>query len=105
MLFPSSMRKHEPVWAAGNASGKLDQQGMSHAEKLRDELDHPPADWLVLDRNYTTQSIDTAALEADNANCWYDASTQSLHMIVPTQGPTEVAASAAGMAAKCRFPV
>ncbi|WP_174363765.1 molybdopterin cofactor-binding domain-containing protein [uncultured Caballeronia sp.] len=105
MLFPSAMRKHEPLWAAGNANGKLDQQGMFHAEKLRDELDHPPADWLVLDRHYTTQSVDTAALEADNANCWYDASTQSLHMVVPTQGPTEVAASAAGMAAKCRFPV
>jgi CO/xanthine dehydrogenase Mo-binding subunit len=105
MLFPSAMRKHEPVWAAGNQNGKLDQQGMFHAESLQSELDHPPADWLVLERNYTTQSIDTAALEADNANCWYDVATQSLHMVVPTQGPHEVAESAAGMVAKCRFPV
>jgi CO/xanthine dehydrogenase Mo-binding subunit len=105
MLFPSMMRKHEPVWAAGNQSGKLDEQGMFHAENMRNELDHPPADWLVLERNYTTQSGDTAALEADNTNCWYDAETQSLHMVVPTQGPHEVAESAAGMAAKCKFPV
>jgi CO/xanthine dehydrogenase Mo-binding subunit len=105
MLFPSAMRKHEPTWAAGRQGGKLDEQGMFHAENMRNELDHPPADWLVMERNYTTQSIDTAALEPDNTNCWYDAATQSLHMVVPTQGPHEVAESAAGMAAKCRFPV
>jgi CO/xanthine dehydrogenase Mo-binding subunit len=105
MLFPSAMRKHEPTWAAGRQSGKLDEQGMFHAENMRNELDHPPADWLVMERNYTTQSSDTAALEPDNTNCWYDAATQSLHMVVPTQGPHEVAESAAGMAAKCRFPV
>ncbi len=105
MLFPSMMRKHEAVWAAGSQSGKLDERGMFHAENMRNQLDHPPADWLVLARNYTTQSTDSAALEPDNTNCWYDAATQSLHMVVPTQGPHEVAESAAGMAAKCKFPV
>jgi len=90
MLFPSAMRKHEPVWAAGRQDGKLDEQGMFHAQSMQGELDHPPADWLVLERNYSTQSIDTAALEPDNTNCWYDAATQSLHMVVPTQGPHEV---------------
>jgi CO/xanthine dehydrogenase Mo-binding subunit len=105
MLFPSAMSKHEPTWATGRQGGKLDEQGMFHAENMRNELDHPPADWLVMERNYTTQSIDTAALEPDNTNGWYDAATQSLHMVVPTQGPHEVAESAAGMAAKCRFPV
>ena len=65
----------------------------------------PPGNWLVMERAYTTQSADTAALEPDNANCWYDAATQSLHMVVPTQGPHEVAESAVEMAKKCRFPV
>lgn len=105
MLFPSSMRRHEPVWASGRQDGKLDEQGMFHAQTMQGELDHPPADWLVLERNYSTQSIDTAALEPDNTNCWYDASTQSLHMVVPTQGPHEVAESAAAMVAKSHFPV
>jgi CO/xanthine dehydrogenase Mo-binding subunit len=105
MLFPSMMRKHQPVWAVGREDGKLDERGMFHAANISRELDHPPADWLVFEREYSTQSIDTAALEPDNAKCWYDAATQSLHMVVPTQAPAEVAESAAGMAAKCRFPV
>lgn len=104
-IFPSMMRKHEPVWPDGNEHGKLDEQGMFYAGRIASELDHPSADWLVFDREYNTQSIDTSALEPDNANGWYDAATQSLHLVVPTQSPLEVADSAAGMVAKCRFPV
>ncbi|MGC7532773.1 hypothetical protein ACPWML_27510, partial [Pandoraea pneumonica] len=67
-IFPSQMRKHEPVWPDGVDHGKLGEQGMFYAGQIRDELAKPPEDWLVLDREYNTQSIDTAALEADNAN-------------------------------------
>src|SRR3984885_9450919 len=38
MLFPSAMRKHEPVWAAGRQDGKLDEQGMFHAQNMQGEL-------------------------------------------------------------------
>jgi len=104
-IFPSMMRKHQPVWPDGQDHGKLDAQGMFYADQIRNELAHPPGDWLVLDRDYTTQSIDTAALEPDNGNCWYDAATQSLHMVVPTQSPQEIVESTAEMVAKCHFPV
>ena len=104
-VFPSTMRKHQPVWPDGKEHGKLDEQGMFHAAGIAAQLEQPPGDWLVLERDYRTQSVDTAALEPDNANCWYDAATQSLHMIVPTQGPAEVAQSVAEMTAHCRFAV
>ncbi|MFD1561286.1 xanthine dehydrogenase family protein molybdopterin-binding subunit [Paraburkholderia silviterrae] len=104
-IFPSMMRKHQPVWPDANAHGKVDEQGMAYAAQIADELDHPSADWLVFDREYNTQSIDTAALEPDNANGWYDAATQSLHLVVPTQSPLEVAGSVAEMAAKSHYPV
>ena len=106
-IFPSQMRKHEPVWPDGVDHGKLGEQGMFYAGQIRDELAKPPEDWLVLDREYNTQSIDTAALEADNANCWYDSATQTLHMVVPTQSPIEVGESTAEMLAKAKgaFPV
>jgi CO/xanthine dehydrogenase Mo-binding subunit len=104
-IFPSMMRKHLPVWPDGNDHGKLDEQGMAYAGKIGESLAHPPANWLVMSREYRTQSIDTAALEPDNANCWYDAATQTLHMVVPTQSPSEVAENAAAMAAKGHFPV
>ncbi|SAL53854.1 aldehyde oxidase and xanthine dehydrogenase molybdopterin binding protein [Caballeronia turbans] len=104
-LFPHMMKKREPVWASAAEHGKLDEQGVFHANAIAEALDHPPAEWLVVDRDYRTQSVDTAALEPDNANCWYDAATQSLHMVIPTQGPHEVAESAIEMTAKSHFPV
>src|SRR3546814_5365837 len=58
-----------------------------------------------MQRDYQTQSVDTAALEPDNANCWYDAAQQALHMVVPTQSPQEVAESTVEMTAKGRYPV
>ncbi|RXZ42111.1 xanthine dehydrogenase family protein molybdopterin-binding subunit [Crenobacter cavernae] len=106
-VFPSMMRKRLPVWPDGKEHGQIGEQGMFYAGKIRDELDKPPADWLVFERDYSTQSADTAALEPDNANCWYDAANQALHMVVPTQGPIEVSQEAAHMVAeaKARFPV
>lgn len=42
-------------------------------------------------RRYTTQSVDISALEPDNANGWFDEVSQTLHLVVPTQLPQEVA--------------
>ncbi len=80
--------------------GDLGAQAMFHASAIDEELTRPPADWLVVTRDYATQSADTAALEPDNANGWYDAARQELHLVVPTQSPQEVAEGAAGMLAK-----
>ncbi|SFI03246.1 CO or xanthine dehydrogenase, Mo-binding subunit [Collimonas sp. OK307] len=104
-VFPSMMRKHQPVWPDGQEHGKLGEQGMFYAAQIQDQLDHPPADWLVMERDYSTQSVDTAALEPDNANCWYDSTNQALHMVVPTQSPSEVVESAIEMMKKGKFPL
>ncbi|MBY0240394.1 MAG: molybdopterin-dependent oxidoreductase [Burkholderiaceae bacterium] len=105
-VFPSAMRKQQPVWPDGIEHGKLGEQGMYFANQIKSELDNPPADWLVLARTYNTQSVDTAALEPDNANCWYDADQQALHMVVATQGPQEVIEGVLEMFKKAtRFPV
>lgn len=79
--------------------------GIDYGDRIAAELASPPADWLILKREYFSQSTDTSALEMDNANGWYDAATQSLHLVLATQSPQEVAASAAEMAAKSRFPL
>ena len=104
-VFPSMMRKQQPVWPDGIEHGKLGEQGMFYANQIKAELDAPPADWLVLERDYNTQSVDTAALEPDNANCWYDAATQELHMVVPAQSPQEVIDSTVEMLKKSKFPL
>ncbi len=104
-IFPVSMKKHLPVWPEGREGGKLDQEGMRYAGQIADEMANPPADWLVMSRRYTTQSIDTSALEPDNANGWFDAETQTLHLVVPTQSPQEVADEMPRMLAKRNPPV
>jgi CO/xanthine dehydrogenase Mo-binding subunit len=97
-----SFANQEPVWPQPTLNGDVGAQGMFHAGRIADELAHPPADWLVLTRDYATQSGDTAALEPDCANAWYDADKQELHLVVPTQSPQEVAAGAAAMLNKSR---
>ncbi|MDX3894061.1 xanthine dehydrogenase family protein molybdopterin-binding subunit [Pusillimonas sp.] len=104
-VFPSQMRKQLPVWPDGKAHGELGEEGMFHAQQIRARLDDPPEDWLVLDRSYQTQSIDTASMELDSANCWFDEKARVMHMVVPTQSPSEVAATAATMLGKSSFDV
>src|SRR6516164_2549236 len=98
-----SYAQHEPVWPKPARDGDVGAQGMYYAKSIDDELAQPPADWLVLTRDYATQSGDTAALEPDNANGWYDREKEDLHLVVPTQSPQEVAAGAAAMLGKSRI--
>ncbi len=104
-VFPSQMRKHLPVWPDGKDHGSVGEEGMFYAGQIRDALDSPSEDWLVLSRKYQTQSVDTAAMEPDNANCWYDPASAAMHMVVPSQSPSEVASAAADMLAQSTFDV
>jgi len=104
-VFPSQLRKHLPVWPDGRNHGELGEQGMYHAGRIRARLSEPEDGLLVMNRKYQTQSVDTAALEPDNANCWHDEGARTLHMVVPTQSPSEVAATAAAMLGESRFDV
>jgi CO/xanthine dehydrogenase Mo-binding subunit len=102
MVYPS-YADHEPVWPTSALDGDVGAQGMAHADTIDRELAQPPAGWMVLTRDYDSQSGDTAALEPDNANGWYDASKQELHLVVPTQSPQEVAEGAASMLAASKL--
>ncbi len=99
-IFPAGLRKRLPVWPEGREGGKLDEEGMFHAGQLADALKNPSADIEVLTADYSTQSIDTSAMEADCANGWFDKDTQTLHLVVPTQSPSELAAEIPKMLAK-----
>ncbi len=102
-VAPVGYNNHQPIWPTPAPDGDSGAQGMHHARAIEEELAHPPPDWLVLTRDYATQSGDTAPLEPDNANGWYDAARQELHLVVPTQSPQEVAAGAASMVGASRF--
>ena len=102
-VAPAGYERHEPVWPTAAPDGGPGALGMHHAEAIGDELARPPADWLVLTRHYATQSGDTAALEPDNVNAWYDGDQRDLHLVVPSQSPQELAQGAATMLQKSRF--
>jgi CO/xanthine dehydrogenase Mo-binding subunit len=106
-VFPVGMDKHWPVWPAAKENGQAPEQGMYHAGQIRQALDHPPANWLVFERSYQSQSVEPGAMEPDNANCWYDPEKQALHIVAASQGPLDVLEGAGEMLAgfKARFPL
>lgn len=97
--------RYKTLWPMPKSAGKLDEQGMRYASAIQKSLEHPPDDWLVFSRRYFSQSIETAAMEGDNSNGWYDANSQNLHLVVASQSPLEVAQSIAEMAHRSRFKV
>ncbi|MFQ6312150.1 xanthine dehydrogenase family protein molybdopterin-binding subunit [Lysobacter capsici] len=105
VLFPSGYKKHNPQWATGDAGGKLDAQGIAYADAMAAELDRPGDGKLVFEREYFSQSIDTAAMELDNGNGWFDAATGTLHLVSATQSPNEIAEDGPRMLAATKFGV
>jgi CO/xanthine dehydrogenase Mo-binding subunit len=104
-LFPM-IRERKPVWSQqAKINGDLTEQGLYYAAQIQQQLQEPPENWLVFDEHYKTQSVEPAALEADNGNGWYDPVTKTLHFVVATQCPFEVAEQTAHMLAPSRFAV
>jgi CO/xanthine dehydrogenase Mo-binding subunit len=101
--FSPTYQNHQPVWPQPARDGDVGAQGMYFANAIAQELTQPPPDWLVLRRNYASQSGDTAALEPDNVNGWYDRDREELHLILATQSPQEVAANTATMLAASKI--
>ncbi|HEV8695539.1 MAG TPA: molybdopterin cofactor-binding domain-containing protein, partial [Lysobacter sp.] len=98
-LFPAGYRKSTPQWPQADLHGAIDAQGMARAAAIKVALDAPAEGKLVLEREYFSQSIDTAAFELDNGNGWFDAASGTLHCVVATQSPHEVAEDGARMLA------
>lgn len=102
-IEPLGYKKRTPYWPVGKKGGNLAQDGILLAEGLAKEMDSPPDDWLVLDREFFSQSIDMCAMEPDNCNAWYDAKTESLHVVMGIQTPPQVAGSIVDIISKSKF--
>jgi CO/xanthine dehydrogenase Mo-binding subunit len=102
---PLAYIKQQAIWPTPREAGLAAEQALFHAEKIHAELNNPPSTWTVFQREYATPSTDTFALETDNANGWYDAEQQTLHFVVPTQSPDEIAQDVVAMVKASRFPL
>jgi len=104
-LFPRGYAKNTPQWPEASLKGAIDARGMAHAAAITESLKAPPPGSLVLEREYFSQSIDTAAFEPDNGNGWFDANGATVHLVCATQSPHEVAEDGARMLAASRLGV
>ncbi|HEX9772685.1 MAG TPA: hypothetical protein VGA44_04395, partial [Steroidobacteraceae bacterium] len=104
-LFPVGYRKQQPQWPQASLAGAIDAQGMAYAQAMAAMLNAPGEGRLVLEREYFSQSIDTAAFEADNGNGWHDAANGTLHFVTATQSPQEIAQDGARLLSKSHFGI
>lgn len=102
-LVPKRFHGKLPQWAQPDSQGTLDEQGMAFAQTIAKELDLPADTSLVLDREYFSQSIDTAAFELDNGIAWFDQADKTLHLVTATQSPEEVTCGTAHMLSQSRW--
>ncbi|MDH6232171.1 CO/xanthine dehydrogenase Mo-binding subunit [Mesorhizobium soli] len=94
---------NEPTWPAAGEGDPV-ARGMAAADEIKKEIDGA-GDALVLRRSYFSQSVDASAMEADNGNVWYDPSSGTLHAMIATQSPYEVAEVTAILVSKSKFPL
>jgi len=102
VLYPD-FRKRHPVWPEALENGKDSERAMYYANDLKQRLDNPPDDWLVFDGEYQTPYIDHFAMEADNANCWFDRDAGDMHVVCGSQSPGELVERMAELHANSTF--
>lgn len=47
------------------------------------------SDWLTFQESYSMQAMDPMFMEPESGLAWYDASTQTMHLVVGTQSPDD----------------
>jgi len=102
MLFPARYASGRPLWPSAAADGDAAARALHHAGQIAAELANPPEGVQTFEREYVSQSTDTSAFEPDNANGWYDAASRTLHLVVASQSPHEVAQETALMLARSK---
>ena len=83
MLFPS-FKKRQAIWPEAGGQERQARRDRHGARQGASPTNSKQSDRRLARARaatYFSQSIDTAALEPDNANCWYDEATQALHMV------------------------
>src|SRR5690606_39760811 len=101
-VFPDKVQGETPVWPSSQGDSPV-AKAMALSEQMHKDFQQPPGDWLVLEGDYYSQSIDGSPLEPECINCWYDDKTQELQMVVGSQTPGADGAEAAGMVAASSF--
>ncbi|MCJ8325927.1 MAG: hypothetical protein MJK08_02405, partial [Campylobacterales bacterium] len=83
LIFPN-IKDNKVVWPSkGNEHGNTLDKAIHYSNKLHDDMKNK--DWHIIDKTFTTQSIDPVALEPEAFNGWYDRKTQTMHLVICSQ--------------------
>jgi CO/xanthine dehydrogenase Mo-binding subunit len=87
LIFPN-IENNKPSWPKiGNKNGNSLEKATHYSNKLHQDIKNE--DWHVIDKTYTTQSIDPAMLEPEAFNGWYDRKTKTMHLVICSQSPAD----------------
>lgn len=91
---PVDEKSGRPLWEPQRGAAPSPYEvGEKHGERIRAELSTPSPDLLVLDRSFTTQSVDPMFLEPECGLAWYDPGRKRLELLLGVQSPHEAASS------------
>jgi len=100
---PIGYKKAEiPLWAQAKQRGNTNARATFYGEEIRAELAKADPRTLVLDRNFTTQSIDPMFLEPESGIAWYDAGKKALEIVIGVQSPGEAGETLADLFGEAR---
>jgi CO/xanthine dehydrogenase Mo-binding subunit len=86
----------QPIWARlPIPTGQAYAEAATHGEQIRAELAENNPAFLVLDREFETQSVDPMFLEPESGLAWFDTLSKKLELVVGSQSPYEVATAVA----------
>jgi len=87
LIFPN-LENNKPVWPkTGDENGDTLQKAIHYSNKLHEDIKNE--DWHVIDKTFTTQSIEPAMLEAEAFNGWFDRKTKTMHLVICSQSPAD----------------
>ncbi len=89
MIF-TGVKDHKPDWPKGNKNSSSNtERAIFYADKIASDLESNKDDWLIIDREFHTQSVEPMMFEAEAFNGYLNAETNTLHVVITTQSPQD----------------
>lgn len=101
-IFFPNYKAHKAIWPTlKNVNGDVSERGMYYANEINNEItEHKKnEDWLVLEKEYTTQIIEPMMLEPEAFNGWFDPKEGTFHTVITSQSPQDFQEQAVHMLA------
>ena len=87
LFFPSYQRRM-PVWKGDpNQAGSVSERGLYYGNEVQQKMQKNADDWLIIDEQYTSQSVDPMMMEPEAFNGFWEKATKTLHVVATSQSP------------------